>query len=220
MTTHFTKPQYIDISQPLRPNIPVWPGDTEYHAQSKWKIDEHCPVNVSFFSCSTHTGTHADAPFHYDPEGLAISEVPVDIYIGPCQVIDLSNAVFNNNSIDLLLCQSLIDLDKPSIERVLFKTYKVFPVETWDNDFISLHFEVIEWLASHGCRLVGVDSPSLDHQASKTLDAHNAIKRNKMAILEGLVFDNVPAGEYQLIAPPLKLNGLDSSPVRALLQPL
>lgn len=220
MTTKRNPSEFIDISQSLRPSIPVWPGDTPYHTQSTWQIDEQCPVNVSLFQCSTHTGSHADAPFHYDPEGLAISEVQVDTYIGPCQVIDLSNTVFNNNSIDLPLCQSLIDLDKPSIERVLFKTYKVFPAETWDNDFISLHFEVIEWLASHGCRLVGVDSPSLDHQTSKTLDAHNAIKRNKMAILEGLVFDNVSAGEYQLIAPPLKLDGLDSSPVRALLQPL
>ena len=127
MTTTGNQSKFIDISQSLRPSIPVWPGDTQYHAQSTWHIDEQCPVNVSLFQCSTHTGSHADAPFHYDPEGLAISDVSVDTYIGPCQLIDLSNCVFNNKTIDLSVCQHLIDVSQPVIERVLFKTYQAFP---------------------------------------------------------------------------------------------
>jgi len=65
-----------------------------------------------------------------------------------------------------------------------------------------------------------VDSPSLDPQASKTMDAHKAVLAADMRVLEGLVLDDVPPGRYELIALPLKLAGLDASPVRAVLRAL
>lgn len=212
------KTKLIDISQTLRAGIPVWPGDTQYDSKTIWHIDEQCPVNVSWLHCSTHTGTHADAPYHYDQDGLMMEHVALDAYIGECQVIDLSQQTITDNQISLSDCQALIDTKGACIERVLFKTYQHFPSQEWDENFISINHDLIGWLAQNGCILVGIDSPSLDPQNAKNLTAHNAIKQHGMAILEGLVFDQVCAGEYELIALPLKLASLDASPVRAILR--
>jgi hypothetical protein len=78
----------------------------------------------------------------------------------------------------------------------------------------------IALLASKGVILVGTDAASLDPQDSKTLDAHHAVRRHGLAILEGVVLDAVPPGDYELIALPLKLAGMDASPVRAILRAL
>jgi arylformamidase len=103
---------------------------------------------------------------------------------------------------------------------VLLRTYRKAPVQRWDAGFAAVEPATIELLAEHGVRLVGIDTPSLDPQQSKTMDAHQAVRACRMAILEGVVLDAVAAGDYELIALPLRLAGLDASPVRAVLRPL
>ncbi|GAA0692431.1 kynurenine formamidase KynB [Marinobacterium maritimum] len=201
-----------DISQTLRSGIPVWPGDTEYRAEKHWELDGHCPVNVGAIELSTHTGTHADAPLHYDLAGKSIAEVDLESYIGPCVLIDATAAS------GLVCPEHIVDQLPPRVERVLLRTMASFSHERWVSDFTAIDAATIELLASRGTRLVGVDSPSLDPEDSKTLNAHRAVQRHAMAILEGLVLDGVPAGPYELIAPPLKLENMDASPVRALLR--
>jgi arylformamidase len=104
--------------------------------------------------------------------------------------------------------------------RVLFRAYQRAPHGTWDDHFPSVSAALIEHLAGLGVRLVGIDSPSLDPQDSKTMDAHQVIRNHQMAILEGVVLDEVPEGDYELIALPLRLANLDASPVRAVLRGL
>jgi arylformamidase len=104
--------------------------------------------------------------------------------------------------------------------RILLRTYERFPVDCWVSDFIAVAAETIDLLASHGVALIGIDSPSMDPETSKDLPTHNAIRRHGLAILEGLMLDHVPPGDYELIALPLPLVGLDASPVRAILRPL
>lgn len=203
-----------DISQTNRLGIPVWPGDTAFSFSETWKIDDECPVNVGSVTMSTHTGTHTDAPLHYDENGLAMADVPLNAYIGPCVVIDATD------------CQGLIKPDDiaamtpPTLERVIFKTYRRFPVNGWDSDFTAVHPDTVSFLADRGCQLIGLDSPSLDPEQSKTLDCHIRVRDLGFAVLEGLVLDDVEAGEYELIALPLKLAGADASPVRAILRSL
>lgn len=203
-----------DITQTLRPGLPVWPGDTEVAFERTWALDEACPVNVSKITLSTHSGTHADAPFHYDAAGVSAEGVDLDRYVGPCRVIDARGIG------GLLLPEHVeADLDAPP-PRVLFRTYDVFPHQTWRSDFTAVSHELVGALAALGVVLIGVDAPSLDPEASKTLDAHQAVKRFGLSILEGLMLDDVPAGDYDLIALPLPLAGLDASPVRAILRDL
>lgn len=209
-----TKPPRLwDISQTLRPDLPVWPGDTAYTARRTWDMAGGSPVNVSAFEASTHAGTHADAPLHYDPAGAASADVDLAPYLGPCRVVDARGA---GPVIDASFVETLGVLPA----RVLFRTYDTFPHDAWRSDFTTVSAAAITALATRGARLIGIDGPSLDPETSKTMDAHHAVLAADMRILEGLVLDEVPAGDYELIALPLKLAGLDASPVRAVLRAL
>lgn len=201
-----------DISQKLHPKVPVWPGDTAFGQVETWQISDGSPVNVSALTMSTHTGAHADAPLHYDAAASDMAAVDLDAYLGECLVVDARN---QGNSI---LPDELTKLD--SVERVIFRTYDNFPHEEWREDFTAIAPQTIEWLASQGVKLVGIDSPSIDPQHSKTMDAHKAVLAADMRILEGLVLDEVPPGLYELIALPLPIVRGDASPVRAILREL
>lgn len=203
-----------DISQSLAIGIPVWPGDTEFSETRIWALDNECPVNVSRFSLSTHTGTHADEPLHYDAAGLPLGSVQLEPYVGTCRVIDLS--IGRGRILAEDLQPHLADVPP----RVLLRTYVRAPTTAWDKAFRAIAMETIALLAAYGVVLIGTDTPSLDPQESKTMDAHHAPRLHRMSILEGLVLDEVPAGDYELIAPPLKLATLDASPVRAILRGL
>lgn len=152
-------------------------------------------------------------PLHYRADGLPIGQVPLDVYMGPCRVIHCIGA--NPLVTPEHLAGQLDDL--PS--RVLLRTFERVPAN-WPEGFCAIAPATIECLAERGVRLVGIDTPSLDPQHSKTLDAHHAVGRHGMAILEGVVLDDVPAGDYELLALPLKFTHLDASPVRAVLRAL
>lgn len=202
-----------DISPALSPGLPVWPGDTPFQAQATWQIGDACPVHVSRLTLSTHSGAHCDAPSHFDSRGASIDQVDLHAYIGPCRVIHCIGA----RRVEPRHVQDFLGGLPP---RVLLRTYEQAPVRSWDPDFPGIAPETIALLAAHGACLIGVDTASLDPQESKTMDAHHAVHAHRMAILEGIVLDGVPAGDYELIALPLKLAGLDASPVRAILRPL
>lgn len=202
-----------DISPAISSGLPVWPGDTSFAAAGTWEISEGCPVKVSRMTMSTHTGAHCDAPSHYDPDGLSIDAVALDAYLGPCRVIHCIGAgVVEPRHIE----QALSGIP----QRVLLRTYANAPQSEWDPAFGTVAAATITMLAQHGVKLIGIDTPSLDPQESKTLDAHNAVRTHKMAILEGIVLDAVAEGDYELIALPLNLSGMDASPVRAVLRSL
>jgi arylformamidase len=202
-----------DISPVISPQLPVWPGDVPFSTETTWQMGEGCPVQVARIAMSTHTGAHCDAPSHYDADGLSIDQVALDAYIGRCRVIDCIGASPVSPE---HVAHALQDVPA----RVLLRTYRKAPVERWDAGFAAVEPATIELLAEHGVRLVGIDTPSLDPQQSKTMDAHQAVRACRMAILEGVVLDAVAAGDYELIALPLRLAGLDASPVRAVLRPL
>jgi arylformamidase len=103
--------------------------------------------------------------------------------------------------------------------RVLLRTYRNTPT-AWDSAFTAIAPATIDLLHAHGVRLIGLDTPSLDSEQSKTLDSHQRVRAHRMAILEGIVLDDVAEGDYELIALPLKIRGCDASPVRAVLREL
>ena len=201
-----------DISQPLHPGVPVWPGDTAFEHRRTWQMEAGSPVNVSAVTLSTHTGAHADAPLHYHPTAPDIAGVALEPYLGECCVVDARHA------------GPLIEVaDLPPLDgaiRVLFRTFERFPHDAWDTDTTAISPATIEWLAARGVLLVGIDTPSIDPQTSKDMLAHKAVLAHDIRVLEGLVLDDVPAGRYELIALPLPIVGGDASPVRAVLRDL
>lgn len=202
-----------DISQPLRSQLPVWPGDTPFSSRPRWTHGGGSPVNVATIELSTHSGAHADAPLHYGATGLSIDQVALEPYLGPCRVVDA------RGSGDAVAAALVERHWSEGVSRMLFRTFDRFPATEWPSRFTAMSQGAIRALAAHGVTLVGIDSPSLDPEASKTMDAHLAVPP-EMRILEGLVLDHVPPGDYELIALPLSLAGLDASPVRAVLREL
>ena len=203
-----------DISPPVNASTPVFPGDTAYAQQWVARIEPGCPVNVSAITLSPHVGAHADAPLHYDPSGAAIGAVELDAFLGPCRVI---HAIGCGPLVKPEhIAHALTDLP----QRVLLRVYEHQPQDAFDNDLPAFAPETVEQLADLGVLLIGIDSASIDPADSKTLDSHQVIRRRGLRVLENLVLDAVPEGDYELIALPLKLTTADASPVRAVLRAL
>ena len=203
-----------DISPPIHVASPVFPGDTAYQQHWVATISPDCPVNVSTITLSPHIGAHADAPLHYDPTGATAGAVDLLPYLGPCRVIHALN------------CGALIEWNhiehatRQLPPRVLVRTYDRMPVDRWDPNLAAYAPATVERLAALGVLLIGIDTASIDPADSKSLDSHQIIRRLNLRVLENLVLDDVPEGDYELIALPLKLMTADASPVRAILREL
>ena len=204
----------IDISQVLRPGMPNWPGEPEFGYTRKAEISDECPVNTGEVVMSTHAGTHADAPLHYHAEGVDSAASDLSAYVGECVVYDARNAI------DAVTVEDIEWDELEGAKRVLFRTYDRFPRAEWNSRFSAIDHEVVERLGKQGVVLIGTDTPSLDPMTSKTMDAHHAVRRHDMRILEGLVLQDVAEGRYELVALPLPIEGADASPVRAILREL
>jgi arylformamidase len=202
-----------DISPPVSPRTPVFPGDTAYSQAWSSKIGPGCPVNVSAITMSAHLGAHADAPLHYGPDATAVGHLDLDPFLGPCRVI---HAIDKGPLITPAHLQHAIS-NLPL--RVLVRTCRTAPTE-WAPGFSALAPGTIKWLAGLGVLLVGIDSQSVDPADSKTLDSHQQLLAHDMRVLENLVLDQVDEGDYELIALPLRLVDADASPVRAILRSL
>ncbi len=203
-----------DISPPVHAGSPVFPGDAPFQRQWAARIGPGCPVNVSTLTLSPHTGAHADAPLHYDDAGAPIGEVPLEPFIGRCRVIHAIGAK------PLVLLRHLEHALADLPPRVLVRTYARMPVDRWDAELAAFAPGTVEQLAERGVQLIGIDTASIDPADSKTLDSHQVIRRRGLRVLENLVLDDVPEGDYELIALPLKLTTACASPVRAVLRAL
>jgi arylformamidase len=210
-------PRLWDLSPPVDAGAPVFPGDTPFRQEWAARIGPGCPVNVSAVTLSPHVGAHADAPLHYDPAGETVGALALEPYLGRCRVI---HAIARG---PLLLWEHLahaVETAGPLPPRVLVRTYARMPVERFDDALTGFAPETLERLADAGVRLVGIDSASIDPAHSKTLPSHQVIRRRGLRVLENLVLDDVPEGDYELIALPLKWVTADASPVRAVLRAL
>ncbi|HCP48107.1 MAG TPA: hypothetical protein DIU15_18860 [Deltaproteobacteria bacterium] len=200
----------VDISPVLSERVAVWPGDTPFSRTVNLSISSGANIDLSDIRTSVHVGAHTDGPSHYVSGGASIDQRPLELYLGPCQVFEVE-----------LPRGSRIrpgDLSGPvRAERVLFKTGSFPDPEHFNEDFCSLSAELVDYLAQQGVSLVGIDTPSIDLCQDKVLESHQAVARNDMAILEGIVLADVSPGRYTLVALPLKLEGADASPVRAVL---
>lgn len=203
-----------DISPPVSEASPVFPGDTPYQQRFVATIGPGCPVNVSAITLTPHVGAHADAPLHYDNEGAPIGAVDLAPYLGRCRVI---HCIGRGPLIEWQHLEHALDNLPP---RVLVRTYEHAPLDRFDTQLAAYASATLERLADLGVRLIGIDTASIDPADSKTLDSHQVIRRRDVRVLENLVLDDVPEGDYELIALPLKLMTCDASPVRAVLREL
>ena len=202
---------WIDISQVLNDKIPVWPGDTPFQYKVSWGMEESGSVNVGQVTMSTHTGTHIDAPYHFDKDGKKVIELDFNLYIGPALVIQLQMP----SSIGL---KELEGVQLQGVKRLLIRTNAWKDKAVFPESIPHIEPELAAYLAEQGVQLLGLDLPSVDPLDSKELSAHHELNRHGIHILEGLVLDNIEPGEYELAALPLPLEQADGSPVRAVVR--
>jgi arylformamidase len=202
-----------DLSPPVDADSPLFPGDEPYRLQWTARRSPSCPVNLSVVSSSPHVGAHADAPLHYGDAERAIDALALDPYLGPCRVIHAIGCG------PLIRPEHLAHAAAELPPRVLVRTAQRAD-RSWRDDFAAYAPETLAWLAARGVRLVGIDTASVDPADSKTLDAHRQLLHHDLRVLENLVLDEVPEGDYELIALPLRWVGACASPVRAILREL
>jgi arylformamidase len=207
-------PALWDISPPVHAGTPVYPGDAPYRQEWTARIGPDGPVNLSAVAMTPHIGAHADAPLHYDPQGAAVGELDLDPFLGPCRVV---HAIGCGPLVEWRhLARALGGLPP----RLLVRTYGRMPQDRWDDRLAGFAPDALERLADAGVRLVGIDTASVDPAGSATLDSHQVLRRRGLRVLEGLLLDAVPEGDYELIALPLRLATAEASPVRAVLRAL
>jgi len=204
-----------DITRTVSVTTHVWPGDNQFTFKPVMKLDNGDSVNLTTMTLSPHTGTHADAYFHYEVDGKHPNTMPLDSYIGHAQVITTPKQ-------DGALLPSDFDgVDLKNVDCVLIHSHvSDLADDQWAEKFPYLSVELIEWLSGEGIKLIGLDSPSVDAFDSKDLPCHHALHKHQMVNLELVQLQNVPDGIYELIALPLKLDGVCGAPVRAILRTL
>ena len=204
----------IDISPPVGPASPVYPGDQPWRLDWQSRIGPGSAVNLSAITLTPHLGAHADAPLHYDDGGQAAGEMDLAPFIGHCRVI---HAIGRGPRVRWSDIAHALPIGAPVPQRMLLRTCSTQPAQ-WDPQLIGVDPELIERLADCGLRLIGIDSASVDPADSVELESHQALRRRGLRVLENLLLDAVPEGDYELIALPLRLVDCEASPVRAVLR--
>ena len=205
--------RWIDITQPLSNDIATWPGDTPFNFEVVHTKEQTGSVNIGQITASVHTGTHADAPFHFNSSANSIDQLDVNIYIGEAKVIDV-------NGLKWIGREELEEYNLDGVKRLLLKTRKMTNVNQFPASIPLLRENIGAFLQEKGIFLLGLDIPSVDDIESKELPIHHALYRHGVNILENLYLQDVIAGDYEMIALPLKILGADGSPVRAVLKEL
>lgn len=187
-----------------------WPGDTPFQFQISWSKEQSGSVNVGQITTSTHIGTHIDAPFHFDNAGLKVHELPLENYFLDAVVVDVSG----NSEVSK---EMLHNVQVGTAKAALFKTSAWQNRSEFPEEIPLFNTDVVEWMIENNIVLFGVDLPSVDAITSKELPMHHALGEAGRYILEGIILDDIQEGIYKLIALPLKIEGADGSPVRAVL---
>lgn len=204
-----------DISVPVHPELPVWPGDPAIELQRVRSIADGDASNDSRLACSVHAGTHVDSPAHFIENAPSVEYLPLDVLTGPARVVDLP-------TVDIITAQTLASLNLPAdTGRLLFKTRNsdlwADPDHRFKPDFVALSTDAAQWIVAHHIRLVGIDYLSIQMFDEPDSMVHAILLEAEVVIVEGLNLQSVRPGLYQFICLPLKLAGSDGAPARAVL---
>lgn len=195
---------FYDVTHALSEETPVYPGDIE----PRFSQVDCGQYLLTGLQMSTHSGTHIDAPSHYLKNEESIDRVPITSLMGPCRVINVSGVQGEISDIHL---KGRID----GASRILLKTGCNFQGR-FEPDYISLGISAAKMLSTAGIIAIGIDSPSIEKFHGDG-DVHRELLGKGIVVIEFLKLGEVPEGDYQMVALPLRLRGLDGSPARVVL---
>jgi len=216
--------RYYDLTLPISGRLPVWPGDPPVSVIRVSSLDRGDAANVSRLDIGSHTGTHVDAPLHFEPGGAPVDRLPLDVLLGPARLVELDVREKISKS-------DIESLDLSGVTRVLFKTRNCRRWQDladaasespcpFDETYVYLDEPAAGLLVDRGVRLVGVDYLSVESYRNPAFSTHHRLLRAGVVILEGLNPLSVPPGDYELIAAPLRIEGGDGAPARVILKSL
>lgn len=198
-----------DISVPIRPGMIVYDGNPAVHLERVDSIANGAHANVSRLELGVHTGTHVDAPVHFIEEAPGSESLELEPLLGPAVVVDAMSA---DGDLDE---ETLTRLEIPEgAERVLLKTSngRLWARDSFSREFIRLTGSGARYLIGKGVRVIGIDFLSIGDE-----EAHQELLAAGVVPVEGLDLREVEPGRYQLICLPLRLEGSDGAPARAIL---
>lgn len=207
----------IDISVELSKQSIIYPGDSSPDIGLTASLANGDSANVGYMNICLHHGTHVDAPYHYLEDGLTINKVPLDHWVGPVLVADLTKAD------KCIRAADLDDLPLAEYSRVLFKTKNSLDLiqrKTFSHDFIYLAPDACQRLVESGVKTVGIDYLTIDPVGGQDYPAHRTLLGHGVCIIEYINLKHVKPGVYYLLCLPLKLTGTDGAPARVLLMDL
>jgi arylformamidase len=204
----------IDVTIPLSPQMPVYPGDPRFAIETTQRIEAGEPCNLSRLALSAHAGTHVDAPYHLLADGASVDQLPLEILMGKARVVQVAAA----HSIDR---SDLEPLDLRDDIRLLIRTRNsgMLRQPDFQSDFVFLRPDAASYLAQAGIKLVGFDYLSIDPYPSSDHPAHHALLEAGVVVVEGLDLSEVEPGEYDMVCLPLRIEGGDGAPARVVLRP-
>lgn len=201
-----------DVTQTISPEIVLYPGDPVVQIEQTFNIAKGDIVNLCNIAMGSHTGTHVDAPKHFYDQGLTIDQLPMDYFIGPAKVFELTK-VATVSKADLQSC----DIKKADIVLLKTKNSALLAKTTFDPAFTYLEPEAAEFLADVGIRTLGFDYLTIDPYNNPDFKSHYILLGHNIVIIEGLNLSAITPGEYQMVALPLKLQNGNGSPARVVL---
>jgi arylformamidase len=208
-------PRIYDISIPLRDGGVVYPGNPKLSITPQQAISRGAGANVSRLEFGSHTGTHVDAPKHFFDDGAGVDTLPLDVLMGPARLIAFNDAVMSVGEAEL----GPHDLE--GVTRLLIRTRNSAWLAADDSefhpDYTFIAPDGAEYLAGLGVKLVGVDYLSIEQFHSGHHRTHRTLLGHGVVIVEGLMLGEPPPGDYELRCLPLRLDGLDGAPARAVL---
>jgi arylformamidase len=195
--------EILDISVPLHEGMVTYPGDPVVRLELAKSIARGDVVNLTRMDFGLHSGSHVDAPVHFLDGAAGIDSVPLEVLVGPCEVVEAPD-----------LTRDSVLRAPEGAERVLFKTpnSELWALDEFAEDFLSLDGEAAGALVERGVRLVGVDYLSVGDEA-----AHHTLLGAGVVPVEGLDLRGVEPGPYELVCLPLRVVGADGAPARAIL---
>jgi len=196
--------QIFDVSVPIQPGMITYPGDPQVHMERVVSIEHGDVANLTRLDFGVHTGTHVDAPLHFIDQGAGADALPLEVFLGPCEVVDATGAGGEIGA----------ETVPEGVERVLFKTRnsELWACASFDKSFVRIGLAAAERLVEQGVRLVGVDYLSVGEP-----ETHRTLLGAGVAAIEGLDLSGIEPGSYRLACLPLRIVDSDGSPARAVL---
>lgn len=202
-----------DVSVPIKTGGLVYPGNPEISIELQQAVARGAGANVSFIRFGSHTGTHADASRHFFDDGQPVDQIPLERLIGPAILIAFPDDVRS------VTAEHLKSKNLDGHKRVLIRTRNsaLLSQKEFVPDYTFIAPDAAQYLVDIGVELVGVDYLSIEQFHSGHHRTHKTLLGRSVVIVEGLNLSAPAEGEYQFICLPLRIEGCDGAPARAIL---